>query len=50
VRNSRDQPEVLRGMANFREAPQFPGAGRFVNWEKSAAFNATIGAFLRSLS
>ncbi|MBX9843387.1 MAG: alpha/beta hydrolase [Xanthobacteraceae bacterium] len=44
-----DRPEVLRGMANFREAPQIPGAGRFANWEKPAEFNAVIGAFLQSL-
>ena len=44
-----DQPEVLRGMANFREAPQIPAAGRFVNWEKPAEFNAAIRAFLQSL-
>jgi pimeloyl-ACP methyl ester carboxylesterase len=44
-----DQPEVLAGMANFREAPPIPGAARFVNWEKPAEFNAAIRAFLRSL-
>jgi pimeloyl-ACP methyl ester carboxylesterase len=44
-----DQPEVLRGMANFREAPPIAGAARFVNWEKPAEFNAAIRAFLRSL-
>jgi 3-oxoadipate enol-lactonase len=44
-----DQPEVLRGMANFREAPPIPGAARFVHWEKPAEFNAAIRAFLRSL-
>ena len=26
-----DRPEVLRGMVGFREAPQIPGAARFVN-------------------
>jgi 3-oxoadipate enol-lactonase len=44
-----DQPEVLAGMANFREAPPIPGAGRFVQWEKPAEFNAVVGAFLKSL-
>jgi pimeloyl-ACP methyl ester carboxylesterase len=44
-----DQPEVLRGMANFREAPPIPGAARFVHWEKPAEFNAAVRAFLRSL-
>ena len=44
-----DQPEVLRGMANFREAPLIPGAARFVQWEKPAEFNAAVRAFLRSL-
>jgi len=44
-----DQPEVLRGMANFREAPRIPGAARFVHWEKPAEFNAAVRAFLRSL-
>ena len=45
-----DQPEVLRGMAHFREAPQIPGAARFVNWEKPAEFNAAVRAFLQTLS
>ena len=44
-----DQPEVLRGMRHFREAPRIPGAARFVNWEKPQEFNATIRAFLESL-
>jgi pimeloyl-ACP methyl ester carboxylesterase len=44
-----DQPEVLREMKHFREVPQIPGAARFVNWEKSAEFNAAIRAFLQSL-
>jgi pimeloyl-ACP methyl ester carboxylesterase len=44
-----DQPEVLAGMANFREAPPIAGAARFVNWEKPAEFNAAIRAFLQSL-
>ena len=44
-----DQPEVLRGMANFREAPPIAGAARFVHWEKPAEFNAAVRAFLRSL-
>jgi 3-oxoadipate enol-lactonase len=44
-----DQPEVLRGMARFHEAPRIPGAARFVNWEKPDEFNAAIRAFLRSL-
>src|SRR5215471_15961428 len=40
-----DQPEVMAGMANFREAPPISGAARFVNWEKPAAFNAAVRAF-----
>jgi pimeloyl-ACP methyl ester carboxylesterase len=44
-----DQPEVLRGMTGFREAPRIPGAARFVHWEKPAEFNAALRAFLRSL-
>ena len=42
-------PEVLRGMVGFREAPQIPGAARFVNWEKPAEFNAAVRAFVRTL-
>jgi 3-oxoadipate enol-lactonase len=45
-----DQPECLRGMAHFTEAPLIPGAGRFVNWEKPAEFNAAIRTFLQSLN
>jgi 3-oxoadipate enol-lactonase len=45
-----DQPEVLVGMANFREAPRIAGAARFVNWEKPKEFNAAIRAFLQSLN
>jgi pimeloyl-ACP methyl ester carboxylesterase len=41
-----DQPALLQGMANFREAPSVPGAGRFVHWEKPDAFNAAVLAFL----
>lgn len=41
-----DQPEVLAGMPDFREAPMIPGAGRFVHWEQPAAFNRAVGAFL----
>jgi 3-oxoadipate enol-lactonase len=44
-----DQPEVLRGMANFREAPQISGGGRFVNWERPVEFNEVIRSFLQSL-
>jgi pimeloyl-ACP methyl ester carboxylesterase len=44
-----DQPEVLRGMVGFREAPQIPGAARFVNWEKPAEFNAAVRAFVRTM-
>jgi pimeloyl-ACP methyl ester carboxylesterase len=36
-------------MANVREAPQIPGAARFVNWEKPKEFNAAIRTFLQSL-
>jgi 3-oxoadipate enol-lactonase len=45
-----DQPEVLRGMKNFREAPSIPGAARFVNWEKPAEFNAAVRQFLSTLA
>jgi pimeloyl-ACP methyl ester carboxylesterase len=41
---------VLHGMANFREAPQIRGGGRFVNWERPKEFNATIRSFLQSLA
>jgi len=44
-----DQPEILRGMKNFREAERIPGAGRFVHWEKPAEFNAVVTDFIRSL-
>jgi pimeloyl-ACP methyl ester carboxylesterase len=45
-----DQPEVLRGMVGFREAPQIPSAARFVHWEKPAEFNAAVRAFVRTLA
>ncbi len=45
-----DQPEVLRGMANFREAPQIPGAACFVHWEKPVEFTAAVRAFLRTFA
>jgi pimeloyl-ACP methyl ester carboxylesterase len=45
-----DQPELLAGMKNFREAPAIPGAGRFVHWEKPKEFNAAVREFLRSLT
>ena len=41
-----DRPEVLAGMQNFREAPPVAGAGRFIQWEKPAEFNALLRAFL----
>jgi pimeloyl-ACP methyl ester carboxylesterase len=44
-----DQPEILRSMANFREASQIRGGGRFVNWERPEQFNAVIRSFLQSL-
>jgi pimeloyl-ACP methyl ester carboxylesterase len=44
-----DQPQVLAGMKNFREAPAIPGAGRFVHWERPAEFNAIVRGFLQSL-
>jgi pimeloyl-ACP methyl ester carboxylesterase len=43
-----DQPEILRSMANFREASQIRGGGRFVNWERPEEFNAVIRSFLQS--
>jgi pimeloyl-ACP methyl ester carboxylesterase len=45
-----DRPEVLAGMKNFHEAPRVPGAGRFVNWEKPAEFNAAVREFLQTLA
>jgi pimeloyl-ACP methyl ester carboxylesterase len=44
-----DQPDVLQGMKNFREAPRVPGAGRFVHWEKPEEFNAAVKEFIQSL-
>ncbi len=41
-----DQPEVLAGMPDFREAPMIAGAGRFVHWEKPAEFNRAVLEFL----
>jgi pimeloyl-ACP methyl ester carboxylesterase len=41
---------VLRGMMHFSEAPQIPGAGRFVHWEKPAEFNAAVRTFLKTLN
>ena len=45
-----DQPQVLAGMPNFREAPAIPGAGRFVHWEQPAAFNRVVRAFVDGLA
>jgi 3-oxoadipate enol-lactonase len=45
-----DQPEVLAGMRNFREAPSIEGAGRFVHWERPAEFNAVVRGFLQQLA
>ena len=45
-----DQPAVLAGMKNFREAPAIAGAGRFVHWERPDEFNAVVRAFLRQLA
>jgi pimeloyl-ACP methyl ester carboxylesterase len=44
-----DQPDVLAGMKNFREAPSIPGAGRFVHWERPREFNAAVREFVRTL-
>ena len=44
-----DQPEVLHGMAHFREAPRIAGGSRFVHWENPAEFNALVREFLRTL-
>lgn len=41
-----DQPQVLAGMAHFREAPQFKGAGRFIHWEQPEAFNRLLREFI----
>ena len=45
-----DQPEVLAGMKNFREAPSIAGAGRFVHWERPDEFNAVVREFVRTLA
>lgn len=45
-----DQPEMLKGMKNFHEAPMVPGAARYVNWQKPAEFNAAVRKFIGSLS
>lgn len=44
-----DRPEVLAGMQRFREAPMIADAGRFVHWEKPAAFNAAVRGFISEL-
>ena len=44
-----DQPEVLKGMKNFYEAPAVPGAGRYVNWQKPVEFNAAVREYIESL-
>lgn len=44
-----DRPEVLHGMAHFREAPPIADAGRFAHWEKPAEFNALVRSFLSTL-
>ena len=41
-----DKPALLAGMPNFHEVPPIPGAGRFVQWEKPAEFNAILRDFL----
>ncbi len=41
-----DKPEVLAGMTGFREAPRIPGACRFIQWEKPAAFNPLLRGFV----
>jgi 3-oxoadipate enol-lactonase len=41
-----DQPGMLAGMVNFREAPMIAGAGRFVQWERPDEFNALLREFL----
>ncbi len=45
-----DQPEVLAGMKNFREAPAIAGAGRFVHWEQPGEFNLVVRGFLQTLA
>ncbi|MFL6799921.1 MAG: alpha/beta fold hydrolase [Xanthobacteraceae bacterium] len=44
-----DQPQVLAGMRNFREAAPIAGAARFVHWEKPREFNAVVREFLRTI-
>jgi 3-oxoadipate enol-lactonase len=43
-----DQPDMLDGMAHFEEAPVIAGAGRFVQWERPAEFNALVRSFLKT--
>lgn len=44
-----DQPEMLKGMKNFKEAQSVPGAARYVNWQKPREFNAAVRPFIESL-
>lgn len=41
-----DQPERLADMLHFSEVPPISGAGRFVQWEKPADFNAVVRNFI----
>ncbi|SLN76560.1 alpha/beta fold hydrolase [Oceanibacterium hippocampi] len=42
----KDNPEVLAGMRNFREAGLIEGGGRFVHWQQPETFNSIAREFL----
>jgi pimeloyl-ACP methyl ester carboxylesterase len=43
-----DQPQILEGMKNFREADAVEG-GRFAHWERPEAFNGVLRSFFASI-
>lgn len=45
-----DQPEMLKGMKNFHEAPSIPGAARYVNWQRPAEFNHAVRKFVETIA
>lgn len=45
-----DQPEQLKGMKNFFEAPMIQGAARYVNWQKPVEFNAAVRKFIEQVN
>jgi 3-oxoadipate enol-lactonase len=44
-----DQPHILDGMKNFREAAPIEGAGRFVHWEQPDKFNSALREFFATV-